>query len=185
MLEWQEKQLLQQLQDIYQPDSVSWWPLAPGWWLLIGGVLIISVILVRLYLRKTALRRAAFKKLHEIEQQYEQFGSLNQLTMSLNQFMRRVILSRVQYYPEFEAGINGEAWLLFLDKTMYSQHVDFSQGVGRVLIELPYRTHMAQPAIIGAQAGELLNNGKILIIQARQAQALLHLIRQWIRKNTL
>ena len=32
----QTQQLLSQLRDIRGLEDVSWWPLAPGWWILLG-----------------------------------------------------------------------------------------------------------------------------------------------------
>ena len=33
------------LRDIALPAAVSWWPLAPGWWLLLGLVLLFALAL--------------------------------------------------------------------------------------------------------------------------------------------
>ena len=34
---------LAQLRDIHLPEAVSWWPLAPGWWIL-GATLVVGII---------------------------------------------------------------------------------------------------------------------------------------------
>ena len=43
-----QSQLLQQLRDVHVPDSVSWWPLAIGWWVIIGLVALIALLLLAL-----------------------------------------------------------------------------------------------------------------------------------------
>ncbi|MEN8176755.1 MAG: DUF4381 domain-containing protein, partial [Pseudomonadota bacterium] len=32
------------LRDIHGLDSVPWWPLAPGWWWLLGAVAVLAII---------------------------------------------------------------------------------------------------------------------------------------------
>ena len=57
---------LSNLHDIVVPEPVSWWPLAPGWWIVIAVVLLAlaSIIFreVRRY-RANAYRRAALREL--------------------------------------------------------------------------------------------------------------------------
>lgn len=61
---------LAQLQDIQLPDPVSWWPLAPGWWLLIFIALAIivttSIFLWRRH-QHNAYRRQALKELSALD----------------------------------------------------------------------------------------------------------------------
>ena len=47
------------LKDIHLPEAIGWWPLAPGWWilLLLIGLLIFAVVI---WLRRLA--RQAFVK---------------------------------------------------------------------------------------------------------------------------
>ena len=49
---------LDQLADIHLPDPVSWWPLAPGWWMLLGlavSIFIAVALLVAARKRKIAV----------------------------------------------------------------------------------------------------------------------------------
>jgi hypothetical protein len=61
---------LDQLRDIHLPEPIGWWPLAPGWWILmIGGCLLLSWLINVFYRRYSAklYRRQALKKLHQLE----------------------------------------------------------------------------------------------------------------------
>lgn len=40
------------LRDIHVPESVAWWPLAPGWWLLLAVMLLVVCVLVWLRWRR-------------------------------------------------------------------------------------------------------------------------------------
>lgn len=57
---------LDNLRDIVMPDPVSWWPLAPGWWILLGlvvtGAGLVAIRLIRAW-RTNAYRRAALREL--------------------------------------------------------------------------------------------------------------------------
>ena len=32
------------LRDLHLPDAISWWPLAPGWWIVLGLALIANFL---------------------------------------------------------------------------------------------------------------------------------------------
>ena len=54
------------LRDLHLPEVVSWWPLAPGWWVLIALAAVALIYLLRLYLRtraRGAARRHAMRQL--------------------------------------------------------------------------------------------------------------------------
>lgn len=130
-----------QLRDIHLPDPVSWWPPAPGWWML----LVMSILLffsVRGFLRMKKARRvrvAAMNELESLSVVFNQTQDAHRLVKALSVLLRRICLS---YYPRFNvAGLTGEAWLAFLDKHPEGKkaHVHFSEGFGRTLITAPYQ----------------------------------------------
>jgi len=60
---------LDQLRDIHLPEPISWWPLAPGWWILIiASCLLLAWLINLLYRRYIAklYRRQALKKLQQL-----------------------------------------------------------------------------------------------------------------------
>lgn len=129
------------LRDIHLPHPVSWWPPAPGWWVLLflGLLIVFSVWLFRLIQRRRSVRVAAFKELQMISHVFSQKGDAHQLVTSLSILLRRICLS---YFPRTDvAGLTGEKWLEFLDHCLDWGNVQarFSQGAGRALIVAPYQ----------------------------------------------
>ena len=125
------------LRDIHLPEAVSWWPPAPGWWLLLvlAGVAIAAVlILIRLRQRKR-LKRAALAELETIRGQYQQTHDTTELVRSLSALMRRASISFQQRRDT--ASLTGERWLRHLDATAVRKN--FEQGTGRVLATAPYQ----------------------------------------------
>lgn len=53
----QAQQLLEQMHDISEPAAASWWPLAPGWWLLIGLCLALIGAIVYWLVRRAKQNR--------------------------------------------------------------------------------------------------------------------------------
>ncbi|MTW22202.1 DUF4381 domain-containing protein [Allochromatium palmeri] len=130
---------LADLRDWHLPDPVSWWPLAPGWWLLAAVVLVALVLVVRRWLRwrdQTALQRAARRELERLGRELAADGDRRRYLAELSRLLRRLALAR---YPRVQvAGLTGEDWLTFLDAT--GGDGEFSDGVGRVLVESAYRS---------------------------------------------
>jgi hypothetical protein len=122
------------LRDIHLPAPISWWPPAPGWWLLLFGIPTLLILLVWLWrwVRRKTVRKLALAELESIAGSN---ADAREKVQGLAILLRRVALS---VYPrEQVAGLVGEPWLAFLDGP--SGEKRFSAGAGRLFIEAPYR----------------------------------------------
>ncbi|MDD2724800.1 MAG: DUF4381 domain-containing protein [Methylovulum sp.] len=126
------------LRGIHVPETISWWPPAPGWWLLGVGILALIVFLYWIYqglTRKTAVKTAktllvAIKNNRELDNK-QKLGELSML-------LRRVSIS---ISPRSDvASLTGSAWLCFLDGPLKAS--PFSKGIGVHLADAPYRQQM-------------------------------------------
>ncbi len=125
------------LRDIHLPDPVGGWPPAPGWWLLLIGVLALIASAVGLwrFLRRKTTKKLALAELAAIA---GSDAAAREKVQALAILLRRTALS---VYPREEvAGLVGTQWLEFLDRTLGGN--GFSEGEGRLLIEGPYRREM-------------------------------------------
>lgn len=98
---------LANLRDIVEPPPVPWWPLAPGWWLLLMMVgLIVALVAIRQYRcwRANAYRRAALRELEGIDQ-----------LSAIAEILKRVAL--VAYPRAQVASLTGTAWVNWLAET--------------------------------------------------------------------
>lgn len=122
------------------PPPVSWWPPAPGWWMLALALLIAcwGLFLLHKRWRRPArqshidpLRMAALEELAGLETPYgRQAGPWLQ---QINALLKRLCLQR---YPQSQCQtLSGRAWLAFLDSRCPSA------GLTRwmVLVEGAYR----------------------------------------------
>jgi hypothetical protein len=126
------------IRDLHLPEAIAWWPLAPGWWVLIAALVGLGVYLLRLYLRRRArgsARRHALRQLARLTADFEQHGDAVAFSSDLSELLRRTMLA---YAPRHEvAGLTGDAWLEWLDQDLDQPR--FQGGTGRKLLELPYR----------------------------------------------
>ncbi|CAM4445566.1 MAG: hypothetical protein LEGION0398_MBIBDBAK_00651 [Legionellaceae bacterium] len=134
--------LLTQLKDIHLPLEPSWWPLPIGWYFIF--IFLISLVCFLSYYGFKYSRRNHYRKLALMaltKLTYEQNGDPNLQLAQLSILLKRTALTA---YPHLLiANLYGEAWLNFLDKT--SNTVDFSQGVGRILLDAPYQKNTPIP----------------------------------------
>lgn len=178
---------LQDLHDIHLPSPVSFWPLAPGWYVLACLLTIIFLLAFYAgwrYWRRKKLKRLALTELQHLETTLAEDAEHLSLT-TLSTLLRRSALAA---FPRQQvAGLHGEAWLEFLDATITSKNVTsnknnkndnkhpatnkatsqsqaFSQGVGRILIYAPY-------------ADENKSH------QPETIESLLKLVQTWIKRN--
>jgi LPXTG-motif cell wall-anchored protein len=119
-----------QLRDIHLPAPVSWWPPAPGWWLVVGLMLILVAVgywLLRRR-RRQRWRREALAELQRLQQTASPAQQLTQLSVLL----RRVA---VTCFPRQDvASLTGPDWLAFLER-----HAGGFTVYAELLLEAPYR----------------------------------------------
>ncbi len=127
---------LNRLRDIHLPDPVSWWPLAPGWYVLAALMAILLIVAAYQFLqwrRWQKPKRAALKLLEEYQLQANNPNNNALISARISELLRRVALV---YYPrEQVAGLSGEDWLDFLNHS--SRNLSFSP-VRELLLEAPY-----------------------------------------------
>ena len=108
---------LSNLNPLREPELVSWWPLAPGWWILL--LVILLALAACLYLgwrnyRRNRYRRQAMKQLEEIRKQYQQDASGG--VTAINALLKAVALKA---YPRRDvAASSGVRWLAFLNNDL-------------------------------------------------------------------
>ena len=136
------------LRDLHLPADIGWWPLAPGWWLLAGLLVLALLYLVYRLWRswsRAAPRRAALAEFRQLRDQFDRDNNLVSFVNGISTLLRRAMLS---CQPRRDiAGVVGEEWLRILDRGM--KRPGFQDGIGRCLADLPYRAEAAlQPAEI-------------------------------------
>jgi hypothetical protein len=147
------------LRDIHAAPPPAFWPPAPGWWVLAAVLLLVLAVLAGWGFRRYRAYRQKRHIMDEIDQLSHSYSKENitDFVTGISTLLRRVALRR--YARARVASLTGSDWLRFLDDT--GGEGEFEQGVGRILEVGPYqpRTHDVP------------------------AEALLALVRCWVRKN--
>ncbi|MBV34519.1 MAG: hypothetical protein CMP47_03570 [Rickettsiales bacterium] len=171
--ETQTAQLLEQLRDIHQPEPVSWWPLAPGWWIIIALVVLIAALfIIKAILKKRHYRyvRLAVKELKQLKQTNEE---TRWLAKSHN-LMRRLSLC---YVPEDKIGrMNQQEWQSFLQATskQSTNNQTLSEQTLNAFVDLPYKP---------ASYSETLDKDAILNEVTQWAEGLPEQAKQWLNQH--
>ena len=136
------------LRDIHLPAPVSWWPLAFGWWVLLG-LAIAGLVLGWLVYRSRYRERAAIRGLKAVAEALAAGTAPVVCVQRISLILRRFAMSIAE--SKAVAGLTGEAWLGFLDGRWGRD--EFSAGIGRILIFGPY----APPSRVNAEDVGALN----------------------------
>ncbi|MEH6586379.1 MAG: DUF4381 domain-containing protein [Halioglobus sp.] len=109
---------LAQLNPLREPAAIGWWPLAPGWWLLIALLSIVAGVLAwRLIARyrRNAYRRQAITELQAIRKHWESDGNNSLCLTQTNALLKAVAL---RAFPRRDiASVSGEQWRDFLNSS--------------------------------------------------------------------
>ncbi len=130
-------QLLSQLRDIHAPSTLSWWPLAPGWFavafLALTAALWIGYRNYQCY-QKTLRRKNILKHLNELKENLTLEEQYPLVYQDLSTLLRRIAL--MTHERNAVAHLTGDDWLGFLDAQCQTQL--FSRDIGRLLLSAPY-----------------------------------------------
>jgi hypothetical protein len=124
------------LRDIHLPDPVSWWPPAPGWWLLLGGIFLLAIMLfmIKKIRQRKRLQKVSLAELEILRTKYDNDKNKKALAQSLSVLLRRASIS---FQPRNNvASLTGNQWLQHLDNT--TDNKGFETGTGNILITAPY-----------------------------------------------
>ena len=87
-------QELANLHDIHLPESIGWWPLAPGWYgltLLLILILMVASFLVGRYYLNGRARRQALRLLTTYRQQHQRSPNSQLSTARVSELLKRVV----------------------------------------------------------------------------------------------
>ena len=115
--------LLAQLEPLREPPAIGWWPLAPGWWLVIAlalAALLFAAVWVRRKWLSNRYRRLAQSQLIDWRNQDQ--------GISLEKLNRLLKVTALQAWPSDDvASLHGTNWITFLSATTKQQdNADFS-----------------------------------------------------------
>ena len=131
------------LRDIHLPEPVSWWPLAPGWWITLGLLVLAAVVgyLLKLARERQQLTKQSLDEFTRLVSRYQADRDARSLLSDISQLIRRVSIT--QFEHESIAGLTGDAWLEFLDRTMESKKngrdIKFCGELGAYLVAAQYQ----------------------------------------------
>ncbi len=106
-------QVLADLRDIHTPDAISMWPLALGWYLLAGLILLLLVGIYsyyRYWRKHKYYRKQALKHLNRIYREQDQAAFLHAVA--------ELIKHTALQHDQGVAKLNGEQWQQYLAQAM-------------------------------------------------------------------
>jgi hypothetical protein len=110
---------LANLQPLRQGEPIGWWPLAPGWWVLLAIAIVTLAVLAYLMHRRyqrNAYRRVALARLQALHSRYNAQHNTGDYLAQLNSLLKSVAL---RAYPrEQVAAAHGFHWRTFLNQDL-------------------------------------------------------------------
>ena len=107
------------LHPLREPELIGWWPLAPGWWLLIVLILTAMAVVAFIYYRRyqaDTYRRLAEGKLRTLHNTWLGNNDSKAFIAETNALLKSVAL---RAFPQKEvAAKNGDEWVKFLNQTL-------------------------------------------------------------------
>lgn len=139
------------LRDIHLPDGVSWWPPAPGWWLLALIILLVIFLVFVLVkkIRQPVLKKSARAEVENVISGYRKHGDKLLFVQELSIALRRIGIS---YLPRNSvAGEIGPGWYAQLNQLVEKNKLSSD------CIELLCRTiYQKKPALSDQQVETML-----------------------------
>ncbi len=159
---------LQNLNDIVLPATVGWWPLAPGWYVLFGLLLIALGWFGYRSLHRWINNRYRRAALSELQLLAEGAQSATKRDASLRQIPVLLKRTALAAYPRNQvASLSGKDWVHFLNSKIRTP--SFTEPVSSTLDKLSYST--GDLNAVDSQAASALLNASELWLKRHQATA--------------
>ena len=129
---------LSDLKDIHLPSTISFWPPAPGWWLILVLVFIVILLLniwTRRIYRRIKPKKEALYILNNIKNNFYKKKDNIETVRKISILIRRVSLTI--YKQKYVANLHGIEWLKFLDESGNTE--EFTNGDGKVFGQEIYK----------------------------------------------
>lgn len=123
------------LKDIHLPETISFWPPAIGWWLIL--ILFVLLLIAGWILFKKITRVTITKQATIVLQSIKNNPETTDLDklQSLCIWLRRVAISSSPRHDV--ASLSGTSWLNYLDSSL--DNTPFSKGIGKHIISSQYQ----------------------------------------------
>lgn len=94
--------VLRDLKDIHGPTLVSWWPLAPGFYVLLAFVVMLIMVIAYVVMgrHRRALKRGIVEEIKTVELNYGQNHDVSQVQAQISGLLRRIVLYRFPDVPK-------------------------------------------------------------------------------------
>jgi hypothetical protein len=158
--------MLNGLREVTLPEPPSYRPQTMGWVILaIAGLLLLSLWSIQRYRtwRKNRYRRAALHQLKSLEQLAQDPSHRLEALRALPILLKRTALAA--YSRDQVASLHSDDWLAFLDQTHPGN--DFTQGDGRLLVQLAYQSPTAIAQLSSETVAQLISISRTWIAHHR------------------
>jgi len=118
------------LRDVHAGIAPAWWPLAPGWWMVLAVILAVAGVGAWVAARRRRKRDAILRLFDDA---VEGAVSPSQQVAAMSELLRRAAR---RTHPGADT-LEGDAWLRVLDDGM--PRLEFSEGAGALLRDGGYR----------------------------------------------
>lgn len=129
--------LLEQLHDIEGLDSISSWPLAVGWWVLIAFVICLTCAIASFFIyrqkRKLGWEKDMIDRLAALKENLSE-ATAKETLIVVSEYLRRIAIQR--FSRQECAGLVGEDWIKWLGEKD-PKSFDW-QKRGKLLMDQPY-----------------------------------------------
>jgi hypothetical protein len=124
---------LDRLHDIVVPPVTPWWPPAPGWYWVMGGVAVLMVVLALRFLLWWQQNRYRREALAELARSETLPVDPTQRAARLTLFAELVKRAALSAWPrETVASLTGSSWIAFLDRSGQARASNFGALLERV-----------------------------------------------------
>ena len=132
------QEALKSLKDIHEPQPVSFWPPAPGWWIVLicAPLFILLIRYVYRLQQRPKYKKLATQELGNIVANFEIQHNSHKTAKEISLLLRKVLVLKNKNVNV--AGLIGDDWLQYLDEVSGSSF--FTQGGGRILKTIPYQS---------------------------------------------